>query len=279
MRNAALLLTLLLAAGLANAQEFLDCHLVPGWEQYGPKRQYDSETLFDYEDGGSAGYLVYGFAHMNGITCKSGANTLLIDISEMTDEDAAYGIFTDNLNPAQPIAQIGMGGQILPRNATFAKGKYYVELSESGASPDANDAATLRAFVADIAVRLQGRTTPPEPLQWFLPESIAPPMMIPESVLGLRQLKRGYVAKYKQGQAFIVLETSPDSAALAFKALRDRFAGASPASIGDEAFQANAQYLVGICIFRKGRILAGYANLPDPQQAVSQAAKLAVRIP
>ena len=28
--------------------------------------------------------------------------------------------------------------------------------------------------------------------------------LVPESVLGLKILKRGYVAKYKQGQAFIV---------------------------------------------------------------------------
>jgi len=49
--------------------------------------------------------------------------------------------------------------------------------------------------------------------------------------------------------------------------------------VADEAFQAQVQYLGGICIFRKGRYLGGYANLPDSQQAVSLAAKLAARIP
>jgi hypothetical protein len=63
------------------------------------------------------------------------------------------------------------------------------------------------------------------------------------------------------------------------KALRAHFTGASSAAIGDEAFQAQAQYLDGLCIFRKGRVLAGYANLPTPQQAASQAAVLAGRIP
>ena len=98
-------------------------------------------------------------------------------------------------------------------------------------------------------------------------------------MLGLKQLKRGYVAKYKQGQAFIVLEASPQSAAEVLKQLREHFDGATPAQVGDEAFQAKAQYLDGICIFRKGRTIGGYANLPDPQQAASQAAKLAARIP
>jgi hypothetical protein len=98
-------------------------------------------------------------------------------------------------------------------------------------------------------------------------------------VLGLRQLKRGYVAKYKQGQAFIVLEASPESAAEVMKKLRERFAGSSPAQVGDEAFQAKARYLDGICIFRKGRYLGGYANLPEPQEAAALAAELAARIP
>ena len=92
-------------------------------------------------------------------------------------------------------------------------------------------------------------------------------------------LKRGYVAKYKQGQAFIVLEASPESAAAVLKKLRERFDGASPAKVGDEAFQAKAQYLDGICIFRKGRYLGGYTNLSDPQQATSQATQLAAHLP
>jgi hypothetical protein len=172
-----------------------------------------------------------------------------------------------------------MGGQVQPQSASFAKGKYYVELVVIAASPDSDHTAALQAFVTRMQERLEGRDTAPEALAWFPEENLASVRLVPESVLGLRQLKRGYVAKYKQGQAFIVLEASPESAAEVLKKLRERFDGASPAKIGDEAFQAKAQYLDGICIFRKGRYLGGYANLPDPQQAASQAAKLAARIP
>jgi hypothetical protein len=103
--------------------------------------------------------------------------------------------------------------------------------------------------------------------------------MVPESVLGLRELKRGYVAKYQAGQAFIVLEATPDSASLVLKALHEHFPGATPALVGDEAWISNAPYLGGICIFRKGRVLAGFVNLPTPQQAATLAAALASRIP
>ena len=91
--------------------------------------------------------------------------------------------------------------------------------------------------------------------------------------------KRGYVAKYKQGQAFVVLESTPESAAEVFKKLREHFDGTTPAQVGNEAFQAKAPYLDGICVFRKGRYLAGYANLPEATQAAALAAKLAARIP
>jgi hypothetical protein len=279
MKAAGLLLTVLFAAGLARAQEPLNCHFVPGWEQSEPKRQYVADNLYDYKDGGAEGYLVYGFVRMTGVTCKSGEDTLAIDISEMNDADSAYGMFAANRDPSLPIAAIGMGGQMQPQSASFAKGKYYVELVVTAANPNSDRTAVLQAFAAGIEGRLEGRVTAPEALAWFPKENLISTRLVPESVLGLRLLKRGYVAKYKQGQAFIVIEASPESAAEVLKKLREHFDGASPAAVGDEAFQVKAPYLDGICIFRKGRTLAGYANLPDPGQAAAQAAQLVARIP
>jgi hypothetical protein len=279
VKTAGLLLPILFAAGTARAQDYLNCQFAPGWEQSGPKRQYVADNLFDYKDGAAEGYLLYGFVAMRGIDCKSGADTLAIDVSEMNDADSAYGIFTANRDSSLPIANIGMGGQVQPQSASFAKGKYYVELAVIAARPESDYSAALRAFATGIEKRLEGRVTAPEALQWFPQENLTSTRLVPESVLGLKQLKRGYVATYKQGQAFIVVEASPQSAAEVLKQLREHFDGAAPAQVGDEAFQAQAQYLGGICIFRKGRILGGYANLPDSQQAASQAAKLAVRIP
>ena len=90
-----------------------DCKLVPGWQQQGPARSYTAENLFEYMDGNAEGYLIYGFTRMDGVSCTSGGDTILIDISEMADPDAAYGIFTANRHPNFPVAPIGLGGQIL----------------------------------------------------------------------------------------------------------------------------------------------------------------------
>jgi hypothetical protein len=276
MRPKLLLTLALVFASTACAQDYLNCHLVPDWEQPGPKREYTADTLYEYMDGNAESYLLYGFVHMQGITCTSGEKKFVIDVSEMQDSDLAYGMFASNADPNAPIAKIAMGGQVQPRRASFAKGKFYVEIA---ASPEGDHTAALQAFVSKIEPFIEGRSTPPDALQWFPPENLASVRLVPESVLGLRQLKRGYVAKYAQGQAFVVLEASPESAAEVFKNVQARFADAAPAKVADEAFQAKTPYLDSICIFRKGRYIAGYANLATPQEAVTRATTLATRIP
>ena len=274
-----ILLCLILMAAPATAQSYLNCHLVPGWEQSGAERQYTPDNLYDYRDGAAEGYLIYSFARMQGIDCQSGTTTLAIDISDMTDPDSAYGMFSANRDPKEPIAKIGMGGQALPQSLMFAKGRYFVEIVETGGNPNSNQAETLKAFAAKMEPLLEGRATPPDALQWFPPENQVSVRLVPESVLGLKILKRGYVAQYEHGRAFVVQEDSPQAAADVMKKLRESFEGAAPMQIADEAFHVKAPYLDGVCIFRKGRSIAGYTNLPDPAQAASQAAKLLPRIP
>jgi hypothetical protein len=279
MRFALLLIGTLFFAGTSNAQAYLDCRLVPGWEQSGPGRAYTADNLFDYKDGAAEGYLIFSFTRMQGIDCKSGAVTLAIDVSDMTDADSAYGMFAANRDPGQPIAKIGMGGQVMPQSLIFAKGRYFVEIVENDGNPAGDQIATLQAFAMKMQPLVEGRDTPPAELQWFPVENQVSVRLVPESVLGLRILKRGYVAKYKEGQAFVVPLESPESASDMMKKLRERYSGAAPAHLGDEAFQAQAPYLDGLCIFRKGRYIAGYTNLPDPQHAESEAAKLLALVP
>ena len=276
MKATALAFFVAAIATTAAAQPSLSCDLVPGWQQSGTIRNYTADNLFEYMDGNAEGYLLYGFLRMQGVTCKSGANTLVIDVSEMEDPDLAYGMFAANADPNQGTAKIGMVGQVGARRASFAKGKYYIEIA---ASPDIDQSLALHLFCAQLEPRIEGRSTPPEALEWFPQENLVSARLVPESVLGLRQLKRGFIAKYEHGQAFIVQEASADTAAQTLNQLRARFADSSAAQVGDEAIQATTQYLQGLCIFRKGRYIAGYANSPDSRDAVAQASKLARSIP
>jgi hypothetical protein len=265
------LLAVLLAAPAAASFPAPDCAL-PGFTQQGEARTYDPETLFDYMNGNSEGYFAYGFALMKGVTCVSAAgDQLVIDVSEMGDPDRAWGFFVANRDVRSPTERIGAGGQVLPRRATFAKGRHYAEIA---ASPDKDHREALRAFVNALEAKIPGDGRVPDAVLWFPPEGLEADSirMVPESVLGLRMLKRGFMGQYAAGRAFVVPEASAEAAAATMAALRARFTGASPvAGLGDEAFSAEDAYLKKLIVARKGARVAGVANAAADAEALAKA--------
>ncbi len=254
-----------------------DCGVVPGWTQQGPARSYVADNLFEYMDGNAEGYLIYGFQKMQGVTCVKDGDTLVIDFSEMADPDSAYGIFASNRDAQQPTQPIGMAGQVLPRRAIFVKDKYYVEIA---ANPAKDHTAALKAFVTVFEKQISGRTTLPDALTWFPAEGQVKDTirLIPESVLGLRLLKRGYVAQYEYGKAFLVKEASPDAAAAVIAKWKTRIGETQAAQVGDEGFQARDRYLGGLYVFRKGQYIGGFANLKEGTDGAPLAKALAARV-
>jgi len=273
-------LLLALFAAAAEAVPAPTCSLVPGWTQQGPARSYDRETLFDYMDGNSEGYLAYGFARMLGVTCVNAASDqLVIDLSLMADADRAWGFFTSNRDTASPVEAIGSAGQVLARRATFAKGSVYAEIA---ASPDKDHRAALASFVAALERGLPGESRVPRAIQWFPEQGLQPGSirLVPQSVLGLRLLASGWVAQYAVGRAFVSPQASPESAASTLAKLRARFSDVEPlAGIGDEAFSARDAYLGELVVFRKGASVAGVANVAAGQDARPLANALANRLP
>ena len=257
-----------------------DCSAVPGWAQRGPSRRYDAETLFDYMDGNSEGYFAYGFTLMLGVTCVNAASDeLVIDVSQMGDSDRAWGFFTANRDVRSPVAAIGSAGQLLARRATFAKGSLYAEIA---ASPDKDHGEALRAFVAALERALPGESRVPAAVSWFPADGLEPGSvrLVPQSVLGLRQLASGWIGQYATGRAFVSPAATADAARATLARLRARFPGAEPvAGLGDEAFSARDAYLAGVLIYRKGPNVAGVANVAAGQDPKPLATALADRLP
>ena len=249
------------------------CGLVPGWAQHGAPRSYGADNLFEYMDGNAEGYLLYGFVHMHGVSCEKAGVTFLIDVSEFADADSAFGMYSANRDLRQPETKIGMGGQIVPRRAIFAKGKYYVEIA---VNQEGDHTAALKEWTAALEAKTEGASDPPEALQWFPSAGRQSLRLIPESVLGIRILQRGYVGEYDAGKAFLVTD---DSAAALMEKLRARFPDSRPVKIGDEAFQAEDQYLGRLCIFRKGKFIGGYGKVAVGQDAAALASALAAKLP
>ena len=277
MRVAIFIVSILMASGFAFAQ-LPQCDAVPGWQQHGPARSYDSENLFEYMNGNSEGYFIYRFVDMKGITCRSGDRTIVIDISEFQNPEYAYGMFTSTRDPRLPVERLGTSGQVTPRRAFFVKDKYYVELA---ANPEGDFTSELRAYMTVIEKSISGQTALPEAIDWFPTEGLlddSSVRLIPESVLGLRVLKSGYVGRYDFGRGFVVRESSPEAAAQVMDKLRERFGQTTPVEIADEAFTVTDKYLDGMCVFRKANIIGGFADLDEGRDGVAESARLAARI-
>ncbi len=275
-----LIAALLLAASTAPAFPGPECGLVPGWKQRDEARRYDAETLFEYKDGAAEAYFTYGFTRMQGVTCtNAGGTELAIDVSELGDSDHAWGFLVTNQDPQSPLEAIGSGRQLLPTSAALAKGRYYVEIV---ASPDGDHRAALGAFLDALLPLLPGEAHVPEAVSYFPPAGLEPRSLrlVPESVLGLRLLKSGFVAQYGVGRAFVVPEPSPEAADETLGKLRTSFGDTRPLpALGEKAFAAQDPYLDGVITFRKGRYLAGVANVAAGQDALPLATALAARLP
>ena len=246
------------------------CDLVPGWTRQGSPRAYDASNLFEYMDGNAEGYLLYGFVAMQGVTCLNHGDSILIDISQFADADSAYGMFSANRDARLPGESLGTGGQVTPRRVIFAKDRFYAELA---ASPEKDHTPSLRAFAAAIEKLLPGSTAVPVALSWFPVPGQQSARLIPESVLGLGLLKRGYVAEYAFGKAFVVPQPSPEAAAALMDKLRARFNAA-----GDPLLLTD-RYLGRLCFTRKGAYILGYANVAADHDPAALSAALAARMP
>jgi hypothetical protein len=272
------ILALLAAAAIAPAQSLtIDCKAVPGWTQQEEVRTFEPDNLFEYMNGNAEGYLIYEFRHMTGVTCQSGEDSILIDISEMATPEMAYGMFSANRHPQHELKRIGTIGQVMPRRATFVKGKYYVELA---ANPAKDHTAALEAFARRLESRLAGPTEPPAALAWFPIDGLQAESvrLVPQSVLGLRLLRRGYVATYGFGRAFLVMEDSPAAAAAVLGKLKERWSGVEAVKAGEEAYAGADRILGRMCAGRKGRYIFGFAGLQEGEDSAARLAALGKNI-
>lgn len=254
-----------------------DCTAVPG-STLKETRVHEPDNLFDYMDGGAEGYITYSFLKLNGVTCVLNGTRFILDISEMATPDFAYGLFVSNYDSRKPTEKLGAIAQVMGARATLVKDKYFVEVSMDAPG---EHSAEIRPVIAALEKRIAGTATLPKEITWFAAEKRTAPLvrMVPESVLGMGALPKGFVTEYAFGKAFLVITAGPEAAAAAMKKVQGRFAGAAPVKVGEQAFEATDQYLGRMVFFRKGAYIAGFNALAEGEDGVAQAAAFAARIP
>ena len=81
--------------------------------------------------------------------------------------------------------------------------------------------------MAALDKRIAGETATPPQVAWFPGEGLEAESvrLVPESVLGIRALRRGYVGVYDAGKAFVVTEETAEAATATLAKVKQRFDG------------------------------------------------------
>jgi hypothetical protein len=101
-----------------------------GWVPDGQAQQFKGEDLYVYIDGGADIYQEYGFVAVAVQDYKSPAGkSVSLEIFEMSDEDAAFGMFTFKTTGKGEPVNLGDGGQLEDYYLNFRAGRYILTLT------------------------------------------------------------------------------------------------------------------------------------------------------
>jgi hypothetical protein len=116
--------------------------VLTGWNVSGAPETYDGESLYDRIDGGAEIFFEYGFERALYQEYARNDDSLQIEIYDMTDDTAAFGIFSINKSPRAKDVPVGGGGQQYSDMVSFWQNDYYVVVRFFGRA-DAQGNVTL----------------------------------------------------------------------------------------------------------------------------------------
>lgn len=182
----------------------------------GKASSYDSDTLYQYIDGGADIYLLYDFKTLLHQDFKSGASEVTADIYDMGNNENAFGIYSSERSPNYKFLPIGAEGYRGQGLLNFLEGQYYVKLS--GAGPNAD--ALLGEFARLLSNRIGASRTLPALLARFPREHRVAhsEQYIKKDPLGHAFLAPAYLAAYAEGKQQMKLVISVANSAPAAKA-------------------------------------------------------------
>lgn len=124
---------------------------VPGWEIGTPER-YSAKELYGYINGGAEIYLEYGFRQVTGQRCTQKSHELQVDIYEMVNPEAAFGMFSVLRGRCGATLPGTEWHCVTPQQILFAKGAYLVSIVPYDRAAETRTAAmqAAKALVSRI---------------------------------------------------------------------------------------------------------------------------------
>ena len=244
---------------------------------------YKADTLYQYIDGGADVYLLYDFQVLLHQDFKAGAADITADVYDMGKPEDAFGIYSAERSPKYNYIPIGAEGYHSKGVLNFFQDRYYVKLSGSGASVDAQ----LDQLARTLSTRIGGSRTAP-PLLVKLPQLRRvkhSEQYIRKDPLGHAFLAPAYVVTYASTpkESKLLVSVSPDGTGA--KARLDQLAKhfkqtgeCSPApELGESGIRAKNSFEGNIIARTQGRYVIVVLNPPPDSAALLKSAAQSLR--
>ena len=119
-----------------------------GFTDVDTPESYNSATLYTYIDGGAEFYIKRGFVGLRVRRYARGSETLVAEVYEMKDAEAAGALYGATRRPEVERDLSGRRASVSPAEVTLAEGRYYVVCRND--DPMATDNRSL----VDLCVKL-----------------------------------------------------------------------------------------------------------------------------
>jgi len=172
-----------------------------GWSISEGPTSYDSETLFEYLNGGAPLYLDYGFASLTQTRYQLGDDpfaSVTLDVYDMGSELGAFGIYRGILPPEPDIMSWGAEGYRSGTVAAAWKGTVYVHGEADDDRPEL--VAGLEHLMGRAVAAIEGSAVLPPILEVFPRNDLraGSERYVAADLFGHAFLPGGFVAGYQR---------------------------------------------------------------------------------
>jgi hypothetical protein len=243
---------------------------------------YKPDTLYQYIDGGADVYLLYDFQLLLHQDFKAGAADMTADVYDMGKPEDAFGIYSAERSPKYNYIPVGAEGYRSKGVLNFFQDHYYVKLSGSGASVDAQ----LDQLARTLSTRIGGSRTAPS-LLLKLPQLHRvhhSEQYIRKDPLGHAFLAPAFVVAYaspKESKLLVSIANDAAGAKARMDHLTQHFkqtGECSPAAeLGEGGIRARNSFEGNIIARTQGRYVIVLLNPPQDGAALLKSAAQALR--
>jgi len=171
-----------------------------GWQVVDGPTEYDSDTLYEYLDGGAPLYLRFGFQRMVHARYQLGDNPLssvTLDIYDMGADLGAFGLHRSGRPPEAEVRDWGGEGYRSGTVAAAWKGSVSIHAEADEDRPELIEA--MEDLVAKVAHEVDGSTSRPQIIDLLPRDGLVPwsERIVAEDLMNHEFLPGGVLATYR----------------------------------------------------------------------------------